>query len=102
MIVPDLLEHPEVPFSQITYAVDDRIATVTLSRPKRLNAFTHVMRRELVGAIELAGADDDVRVVIVTGAGRGFCAGADLGAVGDRPFSYSGPDHRDSHSDPDL
>jgi len=101
MSVPDTFEHPEVPFSQIAYAVEDRIATITLSRPDRLNAFTHIMRRELVDTLDLADADDDVRAVIVTGAGRGFCAGADLGAVGDRPFSYSGPDHRDSHSDPD-
>lgn len=94
-------QHPEAQPSQITYAVADRIATITLSRPDRLNAFTHIMRRELVDALDLADTDDDVRAVIVTGAGRGFCAGADLGAAGDKPFSYSGPDHRDSQSDPD-
>ncbi|TQM02808.1 enoyl-CoA hydratase-related protein [Pseudonocardia kunmingensis] len=77
-------------FTEITYAVADRIAVVTLHRPDRLNAFTPVMRAELVAAMDRADADDDVRAVVVTGAGRGFCAGADLGAKGDAPFSYAG------------
>jgi len=66
----------------IRYDVDAGIATVTLNRPDRLNAFTVEMMRELIDALDRVDADDDVRVVIFTGAGRGFCAGADLGAGG--------------------
>jgi enoyl-CoA hydratase/carnithine racemase len=69
-------------FSEIEYGVTDRIATVTLKRPDRLNAFTFTMRGELIEAFDLADADDDVRAVVVTGAGRAFCAGADLGGGG--------------------
>src|ERR671936_2486591 len=69
-------------FQQIEYAVDDQILTITLNRPDRLNAFTEQMRAELMQALDQADADDDVRAVIVTGAGRGFCAGADLEAGG--------------------
>jgi len=65
-------------YSQILYEVSNRILTITLNRPERLNAFTPVMCQELVDAFGRADADDDVRVVIVTGAGRAFCAGADL------------------------
>jgi enoyl-CoA hydratase/carnithine racemase len=65
-------------YEQITYDVVDRIATITLNRPDRLNAYTPTMRRELAAAFRQCDADDGVRVVIVTGAGRGFCAGADL------------------------
>lgn len=65
-------------YSQIKYEVSDRILTITLNRPERLNAFTPVMCKELVSAFTRADADDNVRVVIVTGAGRAFCAGADL------------------------
>ena len=65
-------------FQEIRYEVDDHVATVTLDRPEQLNAYTRVMHEELIQAFDLADADDDVRVVIVTGAGRGFCAGADL------------------------
>ncbi|WP_049565388.1 crotonase/enoyl-CoA hydratase family protein [Nonomuraea sp. SBT364] len=69
-------------FSEIEYEVTDRIATVTLNRPERLNAFTLTMRGELIEAFDLADADDEVRAVVVTGAGRAFCAGADLGSGG--------------------
>jgi enoyl-CoA hydratase/carnithine racemase len=62
----------------IAFAVDNRIATITLDRPERLNAFTPQMQRELVAAIDATDADDDVRAIVVTGAGRAFCAGADL------------------------
>lgn len=72
-----------VEFTEILYDVDDRIATITLNRPDRLNAFTITMQREMNAAFDLADADDDVRAVIVTGAGRGFCAGADLGVGGE-------------------
>ncbi len=67
---------------QITTDVQDGILTITLNRPDRLNAWTQTMCGELIAAFDQADADDDVRVVIVTGAGRGFCAGADLEAGG--------------------
>ena len=78
-------------YAQITYEVADRIATITMNRPDRLNAFTTTMMRELIDAFDRVDADDDVRVVIVTGAGRGFCAGADLSGGGDT-FSAGGSD----------
>ena len=65
-------------FREIRYDVAGGTATMTLHRPDRLNAFTRTMARELVTAFDLADADDAVRVVLLTGAGRGFCAGADL------------------------
>jgi enoyl-CoA hydratase/carnithine racemase len=67
---------------QIRYEVDGSTATITLNRPDRLNAFTGTMARELVAAFDQTDADDGVRVVLLTGAGRGFCAGADLAAGG--------------------
>lgn len=70
-------------FTEIGYRVADGIATITLNRPDRLNAFTATMGAELISACDAVDADDDVRVVIVTGAGRGFCAGADLQRGGD-------------------
>lgn len=70
-------------YDTIDYAVAERIATITLDRPDRLNAFTVRMQVELCDAFDRIDADDDVRVVIVTGRGRGFCAGADLGGGGD-------------------
>jgi enoyl-CoA hydratase/carnithine racemase len=69
-------------FSEIEYRVDDGVATITLDRPDRLNAFTATMARELIEAFDASDADDAVRAVIVTGRGRGFCAGADLGRGG--------------------
>src|SRR5215208_116938 len=69
-------------FEEIRYEVEDQILTITLKRPDRLNAFTQKMGYELIEAFDRSDADDDVRAVIVTGAGRGFCAGADLGGGG--------------------
>jgi enoyl-CoA hydratase/carnithine racemase len=66
-------------FETILYEVKDHVATVTLNRPDRLNAFTRQMMADIIAALDLSDADDDVRCVIFTGAGRGFCAGADLG-----------------------
>ena len=69
-------------YEHIDYRVEDRILTLTLNRPDKLNAFTAQMQHELIDAFDRSDADDDVRVVVVTGAGRGFCAGADLSAGG--------------------
>src|SRR5437764_8473136 len=70
-------------FEQITAELAERVLTITLNRPERLNAWTPTMARELMQAFDRADADDDVGAVIVTGAGRGFCAGADLAAGGE-------------------
>ena len=70
-------------FSEIRYEVAEGVLTITLNRPDRLNAFTATMMAELIEAFDAADADDDVRAVIVTGEGRGFCAGADLGSGGE-------------------
>ena len=75
-------------FEQIRYGAVDGVATVTLNRPERLNAVTSVLLRELIAAFDDADADDAVRAVIVTGAGRAFCAGADLSA-GTQTFDRS-------------
>jgi enoyl-CoA hydratase/carnithine racemase len=72
-----------VKFETLKYEVDNGILTLTLSRPDRMNAFNGPMRRELIEAFDQADADDNVRVVIVTGEGRAFCAGADLEKGGD-------------------
>jgi enoyl-CoA hydratase/carnithine racemase len=68
---------------QITTEVADSVLTITLNRPERLNAWTAQMGAELGAAFDRADADDEVRAIIVTGAGRGFCAGADLASGGD-------------------
>ncbi|MDG1266442.1 MAG: enoyl-CoA hydratase-related protein, partial [Ilumatobacter sp.] len=78
-------------YSQILFNVHDHVATITLNRPDRLNAFTGTMMNELIDAFDRTDADDAVRAVIVTGAGRGFCAGADLGSGGDT-FAKGGSD----------
>lgn len=77
-------------FTTIRYAADDEgIATITLHRPDKLNAFNRNMMLELIAAIDLADGDDAVRAVIVTGEGRAFCAGADLSASGGATFDYA-------------
>lgn len=94
------------PQRTIDYRVDDGVAMITLNRPDKLNAFTTAMRDELIAAFDAVDADDEVRAVIVTGAGRAFCAGADLsggaatfdydhaGRAGDDPAQVGGV-HRD-------
>jgi enoyl-CoA hydratase/carnithine racemase len=67
-----------MPNEETIYAVADRVATITLNRPDRLNAWTATMEREVRTGLEEAGRDDGVRVIVLTGAGRGFCAGADM------------------------
>ncbi|MEA3019733.1 MAG: hypothetical protein QOI47_1257 [Actinomycetota bacterium] len=69
-------------YEQIKCDVADNIATITLNRPDQLNAFTGGMMGEMIDAFDQTDADDDVRAVIVTGEGRGFCAGADLSSGG--------------------
>lgn len=68
-------------YQEIQVVIQDYIATVTLNRPQKLNAYTSLMGDELTQAYTLLGKRDDVRVIIMTGAGRGFCSGADVGAV---------------------
>jgi enoyl-CoA hydratase/carnithine racemase len=87
-------------FETVLYDVAEGVATVTLNRPDRLNAVNTTMIRELVAAFDRADADDGVRAVIVTGAGRAFCAGADLagggGTFGAREGRSERPEeHRD-------
>jgi len=81
-------------FTTITYEVADRVATITLNRPDRLNAINDEMPREIREAVETANRDDDVHVIVLTGAGRAFCAGYDLKEYAeepDAPFSQKMP-----------
>ena len=77
-------------FEQILYEKDGPILTITLNRPDKLNAFTGQMMQELIDAMDAADADDEVRTIIFTGAGRGFCAGADLSS-GKDTFNNDAP-----------
>jgi enoyl-CoA hydratase/carnithine racemase len=81
-------------FEQIRAELDDRVLTITLNRPDRLNAWTATMGRELIAAFDRADADDEVRVLVITGAGRGYCAGADL-AGGGETFDWRGRESSD-------
>jgi enoyl-CoA hydratase/carnithine racemase len=76
-----------VDFEQINVEVAERVLTITLNRPERLNAWTATMGRELIAAFDRADVDDEVGAIIITGAGRGFCAGADL-AEGGETFDW--------------
>ncbi|MGD9300605.1 MAG: crotonase/enoyl-CoA hydratase family protein [Desulfobacterales bacterium] len=78
-------------YEQILYEVKNHILTLTLNRPDKLNALTPLMRKELINAFERANADDQIKAIIVTGAGRAFCAGADLGS-GTETFDYQARD----------
>ena len=69
-------------YSTILYEVEENILTITLDRPEVLNAFNNNMLEELLDACDRADADDNVKAIIVTGAGRAFCAGADLSSGG--------------------
>tara|TARA_R100001244_G_scaffold6593_27_gene8292 strand:+ start:17674 stop:18546 length:873 start_codon:yes stop_codon:yes gene_type:complete len=87
-------------YTQILYDVADNIATITINRPEKMNAFTGTMIREMTDAFDRIDADDDVRAVVVTGAGdRAFCAGADLTPEdGKKPFASEEP--VEDYSDP--
>lgn len=87
-------------YTQIKYDVADNIATITINRPEKMNAFTNTMLKEMCDAFDQIDADDDVRAVVVTGSGeRAFCAGADLTPEGGaKPFASSEP--VDDYSDP--
>jgi enoyl-CoA hydratase/carnithine racemase len=78
----------EITFETLLYEVSEGVATITLHRPERMNAFTPQMRDDLIRAFDLSDADDAVRAVIVTGAGKAFCAGADLSSGG-QTFDYA-------------
>jgi enoyl-CoA hydratase/carnithine racemase len=84
-------------FEQITTELTHGVLTITMNRPDRLNAWTRTMFGELMQAFERADADDEVRAVIVTGAGRAFCAGADLERGGE---TFAKPEHQDPDSIP--
>jgi len=86
----------EVAYEQILYDVKDNILTITLNRPEKLNAFTGIMMTEMIDAFDRADKDDQIRAIIVTGAGRAFCAGADLssGAETFAPARADRPDRK--------
>src|SRR5258708_35724260 len=79
----DNSEEPPMAYETIKYEVAEQILTITLNRPDKLNAFNGAMQKELIDAFDSADKDDNVRAIIVTGAGRGFCAGADLSSGAD-------------------
>jgi enoyl-CoA hydratase/carnithine racemase len=86
-----------MPIQETLYNVANRVATITLNRPDKLNAWTALMESEVRLHMENAEQDDEVRVIVLTGAGRGFCAGADmslLSAVADRGVDYRDLDDR--------
>lgn len=87
------LSETAMSYQQITYDIRDRIATITLHRPEKMNAFTGQMMHELIDAFDRVNKDDGVGAVIVTGAGKAFCAGADLSA-GAKTFDYDARDDR--------
>ena len=85
-----------MPTQETLYTVANRVATITLNRPDKLNAWTARMESEVRSHMENAEQDDDVRVIVLTGAGRGFCAGADmslLSAVAERGLDDRGREH---------
>src|SRR3990167_8817399 len=100
---------PEEPmaYNTLSYEVADRILTLTLNRPDQLNAFTVEMAHELIDALERASEDDAVGAVVVTGAGRAFCAGMDLSSSGnvfglDESLSPTLADMRERRDDPAI
>ena len=84
--------------TEILYDVDNRVATITLNRPEQLNAWTRTMEIEVRAAMTRATQDEAVRVIVLTGAGRGFCAGADMNILSDA--SAAGGDQRPAVANP--
>src|SRR6201998_3903150 len=82
-----------MPTQETLYNVANRVATITLNRPDKLNAWTTLMESEVRSYMENAEQDDEVRVIVVTGAGRGFCAGADMSLLS--AAAERGLEHRD-------
>ena len=76
-----------IKFETVLYEKKDRVAVITLNRPDRLNAINLQMNSDLVDALETAKNDDNVRSIVITGAGRAFCAGADVGEFASGEFS---------------
>lgn len=89
-----------VSYSTILYEVEENILTITLDRPEVLNAFNNNMLEELLDACDRADADDSVKAIVVTGAGRAFCAGADLSSGG-KTFNSDARNDRESGINPD-
>ncbi|MFP6584542.1 MAG: enoyl-CoA hydratase [Candidatus Hydrogenedentota bacterium] len=85
-------------YKQILYDVSEGLATITLNRPEKLNAWTGTMEEEIRQAMYAAEDDDDVRVIILTGAGRGFCAGADMGGLSSTAGSTETPSLEESRA----
>src|SRR5450432_4394709 len=77
-------------FEQILYSKENRVATVTLNRPAKMNAYSETMIHEILAALADARDDDSVRAVILTGAGRGFCSGGDVSRDFEYPARYRG------------
>ena len=109
MTTVNIEEGNPMPFETILYEVSEQILTITLNRPDKLNAFNATMMRELIEALDAADADDDIRAILVTGAGRAFCAGADLSSGADtfdrdarRGAVKRLPDGRVDYSDPNA
>jgi enoyl-CoA hydratase/carnithine racemase len=89
-------------YEQILYRVEGGVAVVTLNRPERLNAWTGTMHEEVKAAMRAASDDDAVRVIVLTGAGRGFCAGADMQALVDIQGAGRGARQADTPFDADA
>lgn len=77
-------------FHEIIYSKENRVATITLNRPTKLNAYSEVMVHEIIAALSDARDDDQIRAVIITGAGRGFCSGGDISRDFQYPARYRG------------
>ncbi|MEM7095330.1 MAG: crotonase/enoyl-CoA hydratase family protein [Actinomycetota bacterium] len=89
-------------YETLLYEIEDNVLTITLNRPDKLNAFNNTMRNELIDALDHADADDNVRAIIFTGAGRAYCAGADLsggGSTFDRDVNADGAVVNEIHRD---
>jgi 2-(1,2-epoxy-1,2-dihydrophenyl)acetyl-CoA isomerase len=79
-----------VDYQQILFNKDGHIATITLNRPEKLNAYSEVMVHEILAALAVCRDNDEIRAVIITGAGRGFCSGGDIGTDFQYPTRYRG------------